>query len=317
MTGKVIALENYIGKLSTDLTSEEYHQLKGTFSSSQLKDMLKDPEYFYRKYISKEEERAEIGAFHVGTYFHTAVLEPEKLQDECAVYTGKIRNGKDWEDFKAANAGKCIITQREVETVEKLVKAVRNSPVSMGCLSGAAPEVSAFCELYVLGDDIFSSRNAYWYCLDVSCGWMKTTLDYEPEDIAEFGVKVIVKVRADAIKLGEGMISDLKSTTGNAKSTWEMQQKVSSYNYDLSAAFYLDIFSIVTGSDYEKFVWIFASKDYHNCKSYVASARNIQVGRAKWRRAVADIAKYKSANWKFVDEMGEIGPTVFNLEWIK
>ena len=146
---------------------------------------------------------------------------------------------------------------------------------------------------------------------------MKTTLDYEPEDIAEFGVKVIVKVRADAIKLGEGMISDLKSTTGNAKSTWEMQQKVSSYNYDLSAAFYLDIFSIVTGSDYEKFVWIFASKDYHNCKSYVASARNIQVGRAKWRRAVADIAKYKSANWKFVDEMGEIGPTVFNLEWIK
>lgn len=311
-------IEDYVGKLSTDLTSQEYHTLKGTFSSSQLKDMIKDPEYFHRKYIAGTEEREEIDAFNVGTYFHTAVLEPHILEKECAVYTGPIRSGKVWEEFKATNAGKCIITAKELAVVEKLVNAVKSSPVAMGYINESQPEVSAFARLYVMEDEIFARGHDGRMNLLTSFGWVPSLGDYETEeDVVDFATQVVVKVRADILCPGRGVIADLKSTTGNAKSTSEMQNKVASYIYDLSASFYLDIFTLVSGEEYSEFIWIFASKDYHNCRSFAASNKNKLVGRAKWRKAVLEIAKYTRNKWKFQDELGVIAPTYYNMsEWL-
>jgi hypothetical protein len=47
-------------RLHFDLSSADYHGMKDTYSSSQLKSMIEDPEVFYRKYISKEEEKNSI-----------------------------------------------------------------------------------------------------------------------------------------------------------------------------------------------------------------------------------------------------------------
>jgi hypothetical protein len=303
-------------KLIFDLPSEEYHKTEGTYSSSQLKDMLKDPEVFYKKYITKEIKRDEDNAqFATGTYFHTAILEPEKLDQECVVFQGAVRRGAEWDKFKEQHKGKAIVTKGDKEKAEIIIKAVKNSPISMSYLEKSKPEVSIFVKLYVLGTEIFAFRDDTCFCL-TSEGWVPTSLDYEEEDIKDYGVEIIVKTRADALSEELATISDLKSTTGNTMKEYEMRSKVQDYEYDLSAALYLDIFSVGTGILFEKFVWIFASKDVGNAKSWEASDKYIRVGRAKWRKAIIDIAKFQTNGWQFVDELGVMEPPQHSLDWL-
>jgi hypothetical protein len=305
----------HFNKLLTDLTSEEYHGMKGSYSSSQLKKMLEDPEIFYKTYVTGEIGKEENAAFAVGTYFHTSVLEPHKLHEECIVYPGLARRGKEWEDFKEKHKSKAIITKTELATAEKLVASVKESPISMDLLKKSKPEVSAFIEVYVMEDEVFSFKNDECYCLTTT-GWVPTSLDYEEDEIKDFGVKLVLKVRADALAIGHGIISDLKSTTGNAKKVFEMQGKVANYQYDLSAALYLDVFTMAGEEEFHTFVWIFSSKDVGNAAAYRASDRNIQVGRAKWKKSVIDLAKYISSDWQFEDQLLELGPPAYALEWL-
>lgn len=308
---------NYVNILDRSLTSEEYHTLVGSYSSSQLKDMLADPEIFYKKYITKEVPRQESAAFDLGTYFHTAVLEPHKLQEECAVYTGLARRGKEWEEFKEKHKNKAIITKAELETATKMVRAVQGSPIAMKFISSSEPEVSAFIKVYVMAQEIFSFKpDGSCWCL-MSSGWVKTSGEYEEEDIKDYGQQIILKVRADSLGRGTGTISDLKSTSGNALKPHEVQTSVGNYQYDLSAALYLDIFTFVTGEEYDKFVWIFASKTMGNAKCWQASDRNIMVGRAKWRKAVTSLAHYIENGWAFTDELGILEPQFFAVQdWL-
>jgi hypothetical protein len=279
--------------LVTDLTSEAYHSMPGTFSSSQLKTILEDPEMFYRKYITHEIGRESIPAFDIGTYFHTAILEPEKLTLECAVYTG-IRRGKEWESFKLLNEGKAIITSSELDQAKTLIKAVEQSKVAQSYLSQGKPEISCFADLYVYAGEIYCNG-----LLLTKDGWVETT-GFESAHM--HGKKIVIKVRADL--LGDtGFILDLKSTTGNVKDSRSMRAKVSSFSYDLSAALYLDIFTAAGGRIYHTFIWTFASKDYGNCQNYVASETNIKIGRAKWSKAIHLLAANISSDWKFEDEI--------------
>ena len=301
-------------KLIYDLPNHEYHDGGNVFSSSQLKAMIEDPEVFYKKYITKEVEQKRIAAFDVGTYFHTAILEPHKLDEECAVFTGGIRRGAEWNSFYEANKNKAIITQTECETAQKMIQAVKASPIAMDILKESDSEVSASIEVYVLGKSVFTIRNGVLYKLALE-GWMASS-DFELEDIREFATKIRIKARADALNVRKGIISDLKSTTGNVKSPHEVKTTVANFEYDLSAALYLDIFTMCGDVAFDKFVWIFASKDAGIAKAYLASVDNIKVGRAKWRKAISDLAFYINNNWTFTDSLGELGPVMYNLEWL-
>ena len=293
--------------LVEDMSSEEYHKYPGTYSSSQLKSMLEDPELFHRKYIAKTEEKSTGAHFDVGTYFHTSILEPQKLKTECAVFTG-IRRGKEWESFKETNCGKAIITESELKQAEGLVEAVKNSPVAMGRLGRGKPEVSAFVDVTVSCGDIFAPNG------DVlgKNGW-------EPAKGRKVSKKkstvIPLKTRADL--LAEDFILDLKSTTGNSKNEYAMRGSVSKYSYDLSAALYLDIFTLATEKVISEFIWTFASKDCFNSRSYVASNENIQIGRAKWKKAVLSLSEYIENGWVFEDYLAILNPNMWELEFIK
>jgi hypothetical protein len=291
--------------VTKDMGSEEYHNTPGTWSSSQLKTMNEDPEVFHRKYIAKTEERQESAAFDVGTYFHTSLLEPEKVATECAVFEG-IRRGKEWEKFQEENKGKAIITATEHKVALGLVDAVRKSPISMARLAQGDSEVSAFVPIYVYGTDIYSHDGRVLG----KYGWTS-----EKGKVPKGAVHLVIKVRAD--RLAESYILDLKSTTGNAKNEYAMRGSISKYTYDLSAALYLDMFTIGLDRDVSEFVWTFASKDMFNCKSYIASNDNILIGRAKYKKAIADLAFYISNDWEFEDSIGILNPNPWELEHIR
>jgi hypothetical protein len=285
-----------------DLPSEDYHRSVEGYSSSQFKDALEDEEIFVAKHVRKVVEREELAAFDVGTYFHTGVLEPHKINDDCIVYPGKVRRGEQWEAFKKKHSGKAIVTQAQKEQAEGLVRSVQESPVAQEFLEGES-EVSLFTTIVIVDGEIVAP---HWKKKLTLEGWVPWS--GRPKKC----FTMTVKVRAD--KLGKWFISDLKSTTGNAKSNQEMRQKISYYNYDLSAALYLDMFQLVRPS-VSDFIWIFASKDYLNSRTYKASPTNIRVGRGKYMRAMLKIAECAAANWKSVDYLDTLEPLPHELGW--
>lgn len=295
-------------KLSTpifDMASEEYHSTKGTYSSSQLKDLLDDPEIFYEKWIAKTVEKKTMDAFDVGTYFHTAVLEPHNLNKECVVYPGR-RVGQEWEAFKQKHKGKAILNLSMEREAKALVANIKKSSITMNRLKKCKPEVSIFVELYITGGEVYVPSGNL---ILSKTGWVPFT-----GKIPKGGVPIIVKVRADA--LGPDFILDLKSVRGNVKSQKSMMGVVSRYGYDLSAALYLDIFSAGLGIKMKHFIWSFVSKDFFNARSYRASERNILIGRAKWKKAIIELAHGIANEWHFDDFLGILEPEYYQLEYL-
>lgn len=307
---KAIALlKKRSGKFIRDMSSADYHSLAYTFSSTQLKDLLDDTDYFIRKHINKTIEREENDAFDLGTYFHTSILEPQKIKMECVVFPGKIRRGKEWELFKKKHIGKAIITDTQKTLAEGIIDAVKNSPVAHQYLQGQA-EVSLITEIWVFDQFIFSP--AHNKILKRDSGW-----EHAPHGLKDQSKRayiIFVKVRADM--LGSDFISDLKSTTGNARSNKAMRIKISDYNYDLSASLYLDMFSLVRPAVTD-FIWIFASKDYRNSRSYKATKDNIRVGRAKFMKALFKMRELYLNKWQTVDFLDELEPNHWDREYLK
>lgn len=292
--------------IHADIPSDTYHSLPDTWSSSQIKKAWKDIEVFHNDYILKKGEKLEGGFLDVGTFFHTGILEPEKVLAECVVFPGAIRRGKEWDKFKADNASKCIVSKAEMSQVDTLIAAVHNSPVAMGRIGRGKPEVSAFLKIRVSGGEIYaikSSKRLGKY------GWESV------KSVPTSGTDLWLKCRADS--LNDSFILDLKSTSGNTKDEFLMRGAVSKYSYDLSAALYLDVFSAVTGKTISEFIWVFASKDVGNCQSYMASSENIQIGRAKWKKGILNMVEGIETNWIFEDHMKILEPNGYELEHIK
>lgn len=291
-------------RLIRDMSSEAYHGTQGTWSSSQLKDIIDDEEVFIKKYITREQARMESEAFDTGTYFHTGTLEPHKVGTEIAVYTGKTRFGKQWEEYKKKNAGKTIITEKQKAQGDGMIKAVQASPVSMQYLEGE-PEVSLFIELLVAENTIYAP---FFMKALTPDGWVTV------KKVPAKGFRIIVKVRSDC--LGANFISDLKSTSGRANNEGSVRHSISKYKYDLSAAFYLDMFSLVR-EEVTAFIWIFASKENPVAAPWLASKKQILIGRSKWSWAIKRMADLAAANWEIIDYLREAEPMSHELEWLE
>jgi hypothetical protein len=298
-------LSKNIHKLVTDFPSASYHGLTGTWSSSQFKDMLEDEDYFIKKYIKREIQKDESSAMDTGTYLHTRLLEPHKVKDEIAVYPGKVRMGKNWEAFRNLHAGKTLIIESQREQGEMMAKAVEASPTSMSYLEGK-PEVSLFVRLVVWKGCIYAPEFGKKLTRD---GWISVKTN---GDLSK-GYAITVKVRADT--LGKTFISDLKSTSGNARKEHDIRSAISKYRYDLSAALYLDMFTLVV-PDVREFVWVFASKQANNAAPWRASRDQIRVGRAKYMLAIIKLADCAQANWELVDCLREAEPLPYERDWL-
>lgn len=264
---------------SEDLSNEDYHSLEDCFSSSQLKDALEDVEVFYKKHITKELEREHIPAFDIGTYFHTAILEPHKMDEDVAVFEGAVRRGKKWEEFQEKHEGKAIITLKELSQGENLVAAANTSSVLKDLMKKGEPEVS-----------------------------LAVDLGATP-----------VRVRCDWIDFDRGFIMDLKSTTGSARNSHSILKKISNYSYDMSAALYVDAYNEYLrkkGSNKKitTFYWVFASKDMVNCQTYASTPAMLELGRKKYRKALDDIASAKANGWNFEDKVKEVNPAKWEVD---
>lgn len=66
-------------------------------------------------------------AMILGSALHLAFLEPTTAIERVTVYN-ETRRGKKWEEFKAANAGRIILTGNQFTALEGMTKSLRSHP---------------------------------------------------------------------------------------------------------------------------------------------------------------------------------------------
>lgn len=115
------------------LPFEEYNKLPGLRASS-LKHALTSALLYQHMGLIPHEDR---DTFRAGRAGHTAVLEPQRFLAEYAQWeteradgTKRIRRGKEWDEFCAANEGKTILTPDQFQAAMSQRDAVRDHPVA-------------------------------------------------------------------------------------------------------------------------------------------------------------------------------------------
>ena len=153
-------------------SNEEYHGDKSYLSSSNLKLLIKDIEKFKKEFIDGEKEHKQVNAFDEGNYAHSLILEPENISSEYAFFPGFKKMGNQWNEFKAANSDKIMLSKPQKHRVEQWVESYKKRPEATNLISGGNAEYS----------------------------------------LAGTLMDVPIKVRADYINVDEGYIVDVKTT---------------------------------------------------------------------------------------------------------
>jgi len=169
-------------------------------SNSHVGKLLKDP-------LNAFAPSKPSPAFLVGGYFHTCILEPDKLK-KYKVVKASTRNTKAYKDVAG---GELCLLEHEVDMIELMRQKVMENDICRDLIQGSN-----------VGSDITDLRNP---------------VEYEVPMITElFGNKW--KGKADIVNHEEKLIIDLKTTADIEKFQWS----ASKYNYDSQAYIYSKLF---------------------------------------------------------------------------
>ena len=166
--------EKILKRLEND---EDYYGEYGNqfLSNSHVGKLLKDPLNVFKP--SKPSP-----AFLVGGYFHTCILEPDKI-DKYKVVKSSTRNTKEYKDV---SGGELCLLQKEVDEIELMREKVMNNDICRDLITGDYP---------------------------------RQENEYEVPGITElFGNKW--KGKADIVNHNEGLVIDLKTTGDIDRFKW-------------------------------------------------------------------------------------------------
>ena len=166
-------------------------------SNSNIKTLLKNPLDLHKPTKSNPN-------FLVGGYFHTAILEPDKIKS-FKIIESTSRNTKV---YKEMSGGELCLLQHEVDMIEALVDKMMNNNVCRDLIAPTYPGIV--------------SRPTVWY---------------EEPAIAEINGQMW-KGKADILNHEEQLIIDLKTTSDLDKFRWNAKK----YNYDSQAYIYRKLF---------------------------------------------------------------------------
>jgi hypothetical protein len=111
-----------------------------------------------------------------------------------------------------------------------------------------------------------------------------------------------IKVRADYIK--EGMVIDVK-TTSEPVDKFSAAKTIVRFDYDLSAALYIDAFRKYTGKELD-FLFIFLNKQNNDIAVLKASTNLLENGRRKYKAAIKGLLKARSTGIFYEEGVQEV-----------
>lgn len=284
------------------MTDEEYHKQlpleEHSFSSSQVKQASKNIHKFYKEVVEGKKapySPQTLDAFTVGHKFHSHFLEPHTL-DLYVDYTGR-KAGKVWTEFQEANEGKRVLSGKMIDDYNTLVQGVNESEPALELLNlPFKTEVSFFAE--IMG-------------ILVKCRY----------DLLHEGVEAVPNMEllnkgADLNNLNIG--GDLKSTSSSDIEDEDSLRKIiKDYGYDISFAFYKDIYELVTGKTLDAWYWIIASKKHARAKVVWADYSYYLVGRQKYTKGMRRILDLIKDNWTLKDKAMTLTPSPYESALVK
>ena len=111
-----------------------------------------------------------------------------------------------------------------------------------------------------------------------------------------------IKVRADYIK--EGMIIDVK-TSSDPVDKFSAAKTIIRFDYDLSAALYVDAFKQYTGKDHD-FIFAFLNKQTGDVGILKASEALLENGRKKYKTAIKNLAEAEKTGIYYKEGIQEV-----------
>lgn len=227
---------------------------------STLSHMARSPLHYQHKLTAVDHDT---DARKVGRACHIAIYEPEEFQARVVKWDGGTRRGKEWDAFRAANAGREILTENEYDDVIALQRAVRANATAMAHLSGP-------------GD------------AEVTVTWTHRVapIEFLP------GWSIECKGRLDWA--GQKSLVDLK-TVRDASPT-AFGRAVHAYQWHVQAAMYVDAWLAATGDELP-YVLIAAEKSPPKAVAvYRVPESILELGRQEYRRLLAQLHVCRETN---------------------
>ncbi len=183
---------------------EEYLGKKDHISSSDIKNFLKSPKYYYWNKYEKV-EKTDGRHFAIGSALHELVLEPHLFKSNYIVipkFDRRTKEGKaNYETWVEMANGKTLLNDEEMTMIVQMAENAIKNPTFMALLENSNREVSCYTE-----DELT-------------------------------GLKL--KVRPDIMPTNKSTLVDIKTCLDS--SPRKFKGDVYSYGYSISAAFYMDI----------------------------------------------------------------------------
>ena len=121
------------------------------------------------------------------------------------------------------------------------------------------------------------------------------------------------KVRADYIK--DNALIDLKTTS--APLTYaNIQSVINSYDYDMSAAFYIDIINQFREVKIDNMFFVFASKKTYDILVVRLSPEYLECGRRKYREAIEKYFKLQKEGFFTIKNLDDMILEIKKPEWL-
>ncbi|WP_148250541.1 RecE family exodeoxyribonuclease [Raoultella terrigena] len=284
------------------LPNEVYHAANG-ISSTQIKDARISLMYFHARHVAKTIARESTDALTFGSLVHTLALEPEKFDEEFAVFPGVPAGAFTNTDTLKAyireyNADKPKADQLKLtgkkEELQESIRAV--NPDAIFADEYEESWRQSMTGRTIISIELLASAKAIQKALFSDPDAARLLRHEERQcEVSYFGIDeetgLAIRVRPDIeIRLPyENICADLKTVTiGNVRQDRlkeRLHREIIDRDYHLSAAMYCDVAGL------DSFSWIFVNKEpgYHWVAVVQASEMELELGRQEYRRVLRQI----------------------------
>lgn len=234
-----------------EIDEDLYHAGPGHSSTDHRKYMKSGLAYKWYK----DGPKSDTEAMAFGRLVHTSVLEYDQLEARFVVKPADLGKGtggrKKAAEWKEQNKDRTIINADQAAAGNEMNRSVCDNPKFMNMLKAGHPELAA-------------------YAVDPVSG-------------------VLLKAKGDLVVFEKGLIIDVKTCTDARPE--QFSRKINEFGYHIQAAYYLDIFTLATGIEFNHFVMMAmeyqgradAPKGPFDSRLFFLQPESIEKGRSIYR----------------------------------